>query len=409
MMVNQEPGRRQRILRAATALFFATICGMAFGFMAQVLCLTLISAHSPGSRDYVVYWATGQQLVHHANPYDGVALLEMERSAGFPADKQTMFMRNPPWTLPLVLPLGYVSARAGWWVWCCVLLACLVASVHMMWLMAGRPRNRRYLLGYTFAPALICLIYGQSSLLALLGVVLFLRLHRTRPFLAGVALWLCGIKPHLFLVVGVVFLVWVVVSRGYRVLAGLATATIASCAAVYGLNPMVWSGYSQMLKTSGIDQDIIPCLSYLLRHWISPQSMWLQYLPSLLAGAWALSYYLPRRRQWDWMEDGSPILLVSLISAPYCWLFDQVMAIPALLQGAFRARSRSLLIALAFASALIEIALFGGVWRPAAVHLWTYWTSPAWLVWYLLANSMGSKREFDSVGLAKAVPEGMSR
>jgi hypothetical protein len=83
-------------------------------------------------------------------------------------------------------------------------------------------------LGYSFAPALVCLIVGQTSLFALLGLVLFLRLHRTRPFLAGVSLWLCALKPHLFLAFGVVLLAWIIVSRCYRILLGAASAMAAA-------------------------------------------------------------------------------------------------------------------------------------------------------------------------------------
>jgi uncharacterized membrane protein (DUF106 family) len=56
------------------------------------------------------------------------------------------------------------------------------------------------------------------------------------------------------------------------------------------------------------------------------------------------------------------------------------------LQGAFVTRSRNLLIALATLSALVEVALFRSLSYPPAIYLLTYWTAPAWLVWYLLAT-----------------------
>ena len=111
-------------------------------------------------------------------------------------------MRNPPSALLLTLPLGFFGLRAGALLWSLFLLACLVLSVRMLWAMHGRPRNQLHWLGYTFAPALDCLMSGQMSLFVLLGLVLFLRLHRSRPFLAGASLWLCMLKPHLFLPFG---------------------------------------------------------------------------------------------------------------------------------------------------------------------------------------------------------------
>jgi hypothetical protein len=189
-----------------------------------------------------------------------------------------------------------------------------------------------------------------------------------------------------------VLLAWIVVSRSYKVLAGAAAALAASCAVAFVIDPMAWSQYSQMVRTSGIEVDFIPCLSFLLRHLVSPQSMWIQYLPPVLACAWALIYFWPRRLAWDWRKDGSLVLLVSILAAPYCWLFDQVLAIPALLHGVFRTRSWNLLAALALASALVEIALFYDVLRRGTAHLpaihhWTYWTAPAWVAWYLVASA----------------------
>jgi hypothetical protein len=223
---------------------------------------------------------------------------------------------------------------------------------------------------------------GQTSLFALLGLVLFLRLHRTRPFLGGCALWLCALKPHLFLPFGAVLLAWILVSRSYKLLAGIAVAMAASCAVVYSIDSMAWTQYAAMMRASGIETEFLPCLSIALRLWLSPQAMWLQYLIPAVACVWALYYYWPRRRAWDWLQEGSLLMVVSIVAAPYCWLFDQGLAIPALLQGAYLTRFRSLLTVLAFASLLIEIELVSGTKLSSVLYLWT---APVWLAWYLLA------------------------
>ncbi len=385
MTTTGEPNTRQKVLRAVVTLPFVTVCGLAFGFTAGVLCFLMLSSNAPATRDYIIYWATAQQLTHHANPYDQLAVTRIERSAGLPAASQPGFMRNPPWALPLVYPLGFLSARVGWLLWSLLGLACLAASVRLLWILYGRPGNRRYLLGLSFGPALICLIYGQTSLFALLGLVLFLRLHRSHPFLAGISLWLCALKPHLFLPFGVALVAWVLISKSYKLVAGAAAAMAASCAIAFLIDPLAWTQYSQFVHSSGIEREYIPCLSFLLRDWLSPHSIWLQYLPAAVGCVWALAYFWPRRHAWDWMEDGSPLMLVSILAAPYSWIYDQGLVIPALLRGAFRTRFQSLLIALAFLSALVEVALFRSISHPTAMALWTYWTAPAWLVWYLIA------------------------
>jgi hypothetical protein len=230
----------------------------------------------------------------------------------------------------------------------------------------------------------MCLIVGQTSLFALLGLVLFLRLHRTRPFLAGISLWLCALKPHLFLAFGVVLLAWVVVSRSYKILLGAALALAVSCGLTWMIDPTAWADYAHMMRTYGIEFEFIPCWSVVLRLWTRPQMMALQYLLPAIGCIWAIAHYWRRRNTWDWVKDGNLLMLVSLLSAPYYWLFDQAIAIPALLHGAYFTRSRILLALLAVASIAIEVTLVMGYKLPSRIYLWT---APAWLAWYLYARA----------------------
>jgi hypothetical protein len=116
---------------------------------------------------------------------------------------------------------------------------------------------------------------------------------------------------------------------------------------------------------------------------LNPQAAWIQYLPAALSCVWALVYYWRRRAAWNWVTNSSPLILVSLVAAPYCWFYDQGLAIPALLDGAYSTRSRLLpaVLALAILAADIEIC---GV--KVISPLWL-WTAPAWFVWYLFAHA----------------------
>jgi hypothetical protein len=368
--------------RDVVEISIAIVCGLAFAFTALFLCVVPLSGSIAGSRDYVVFWATGQQLVHHANPYDMAAMSQLERSAGLNVGNSALFMRNPPWGLPLAAPLGLIGIRIGALLWSLLMLGCLVLSVHLLWRMHGCPANRLHWLALSFGPALICVMMGQTSLLALLGFVLFLYLHRTRPFLAGVSLWLCMLKPHLFVPFGVVLLVWIAMSRSYRLLAGAVAAMAVSCALTWSLYPAAWSDYAHMMHGAGLETEYIPCIIVVLRLWLWPHAMWLQYVPPALGCAWALGWFWPRRHAWDWRRYGSLLVLVSLVAAPYSWVYDGGLAIPALLQGAYRTRSRALLVILAIASLTVEIQLIGGIKITSPLYLWT---APAWLAWYLVA------------------------
>jgi hypothetical protein len=231
---------------------------------------------------------------------------------------------------------------------------------------------------------------GQTTLFALLGYTLFLSLHRSHPFWAGVALWLCALKPHLFLPLGLVMLLWILLTKSYRVLGGAVAALASSCAILYLIEPTAWVDYARMMRTMGLEGAHVPCLSVALRFWLRQQTAAFNYVPAALGCAWALGYFWWHRHRWDWVKDGSPLLLVSLFVAPYSWVYDDGVAIPALLHGAYRTRSRILLAVLAVASLVFEAELIYGVKMQSFFYLWT---APTWLVWYLCAIRFTKDKE----------------
>jgi hypothetical protein len=334
-----------------------------------------------GSRDFVSYWATGRQLVSHANPYDRDAIAALEHGAGLDA-RAVLVMRNPPWALPLAWPLGFLDLRVAAILWSLLLLACLLLSVRLVRGFYGSPSNRIHWLAVSFTPALICLTMGQTSLLALMGYVLFLRFHQDRPFLGGASLWLCALKPHLFLPFAAALAVWILASRAWKLLAGAIAALALSNFVALLIYPHAWRDYAGLMRSPEVQNDYIPCFASIARQRIDPHATWIQYVPAALACVFALIYFWSRRSAWDWKRHGSLLMLVSLVFAPYCWFYDQCLAIPGLLDAAYNSRSRNFLLVLASAILVMDIEIcFVTVVSP----LWL-WTAPAWLVWYLVAR-----------------------
>lgn len=356
--------------------------GLALAVASIYLCLQPLMTQFAGGRDFVVYWATGQQLVHHANPYDGPALAALEHGAGFPGKYTVGYMRNPPWSLFLTLPLGLVGIRVGSLFWSLLEVFCLVMSARLLWILYGRQQPPVHWMGLAFAPAILCAIMGQTSAFSMLGFVLFLYTHDRRPFLAGASLWLCMLKPHLFLPFWPVLLIWIVCFRRSRILAGAAAALAASCVLSLAVDPHAWTQYAQMIRHCGMEREPIPCLGIMLRLWLKPQATWIQYAPVAVGCLWALVYYWRRRSEWNWLRNGAPILVVSVMLAPYCWLYDQGVAIPGLLRGAYDTRSRWLLFTLAVLNTGTLIAYERFDFTSQAF----LWTGPVWLIWYFAAS-----------------------
>jgi hypothetical protein len=369
--------------REFAALLIAIACALGVVFTALFLSIMPFNRNIVARRDFIVYWATGQQLVRHGNPYDPDALSRIERNAGFQGGA-SFYMRNTPWALPLALPLGYVGPMAAALPWSLVMLGLLVASVRMLWKILDTSGSRLNWLGYCFPPALFCVILGQTSILLLFGLVLFLRLYKTRPFAAGAALWLCTLKPHLFFPFALVLLAWILVSRSYRILAGGVMAFAAGAAITSFVDPSAWSQYAYYMRTSVITREFTPCLGDLVRDSIHPSAEWLAFVPAMIGCVWALAYFWPRRHAWDWLENGSPLVLVSLFVAPFGWIFDQALAIPAVLFAVSRNPSQNLLSVLALIYILVEMQIVSPFGLHSAAYLWT---APAWLVWYLFARA----------------------
>ena len=171
-----------------------------------ILALSMSSSNA-ANKDFVTYWAAGRQLLHHANPYDGPEILRLEREAGSKVDRP-YFMRNPPIALFLALPFGAMNEWLGAMVWSLLLVLSLMTSIRMIWKLMGKPPGRLHLAGYIFPPALECLTVGQVGIFLLLGFTSFLYFRKTKPFLAGASLMLCLLKPHMFLPLSVVLLMW---------------------------------------------------------------------------------------------------------------------------------------------------------------------------------------------------------
>lgn len=377
----------------------AIVVGLGLTLAAVFLGSMPLAGHMAASRDFVCYWATGQRLVHHANPYDRAAVSRLEHAAGL-SIPGVLIMRNPPWALPLAYPLGFLGLRVAALFWSLLLLACLAVSVQLVRRMHGSPPNYIHWLGLGFTPALICVTMGQTSLFALLGLALFLRYHQDRPFCAGLALWLCSLKPHLFLPFGVALAAWMVLTRAWKLLAGAAVALAATTALAFAIDPSAWPNYMAMLRSKLVESEFVPCLGDALRHWLWPQHPWTRYLLAMAACAWALVYFWRRRKTWDWKRNGGILMLVSLAAAPYCFVYDQGLAIPALMEAGYATRKRYLLIVLCVAILGLDFQLSGA----QIVSPRYLWTAPAWLAWYLLAGR-GNRPSGAPAGLSVEPPQ----
>lgn len=362
--------------------------GLMLAFGAAILAAGM-TAEKAASRDYISYWAAGRLLVQHQNPYDHDLMLRMEQSAGYAPDRP-LFMRNAPTAFVLAYPLGFTGPRMGAILWSLGLVFMLVISVRLLWIVMGRPPDRLHLLGYLFPPVLACLLHGQMGILLLFGVACFLCFYDSRPYLAGAALAVLAVKPHLFLPFGVVLIAWSLYERRFRVCGAAATAMLCMLAFGYAVDPGGWQEYAGMMQQQKLSDEMIPTISLGFRLLIHRGWDWLQFVPAGVGSAWALWHWWKKRNAWVWRSDGAILLAVSVMVAPYAWFTDESLALPAVLLGIYRARARSLIVYAVLAGvALVEVLM------QLPVNSGFYlWTAPAWVVWSAVAlRTSGARRE----------------
>ena len=270
------------------------------------------------------------------------------------------------------------------------MFAALSASLWILWQLHGCPDALFYLLGYLFAPVLVCMQAGQISILLLFGIMLFLYFVESRPWLAGVALFPLVLKPHLFLPFVVGLFLWVLSRRAYGILAGFFIAVGIGLALTFVVDPHAWLQYRQMMETQGALSQALPTLSHVLQRLVDRNALWLQFVPEAAACVWAVWYFRKQQEQWKWMDQGLLLLLVSSVCRPYGWFFDESVLLPAILTGVLVARQagRSLWpIAILGTVALVE-----GFGHVQVTSWWYIWTAPAWLLWYLYATGKAQSR-----------------
>jgi hypothetical protein len=355
-----------RILRIAAAVALTLIA---------VAVLVAIGSHT-NTNDYVEYWSAGQLFVHGANPYSEPLIYALEKSRGLTA-AEPLVMLNPPWALFMVAPLGFFPALGSLVVWVMATAGSIVASILVL---RVPPQYRT--LAFLFAPVLATLNMEQSSPFLLLGFCLFLRLQRTRPFLAGASLLLMAIKPHLFLVFWSILLVDCIYKRRFAVLAGLATALACSSAFATLISPHIWLNYFTLMHKVALDQHAFISLPALLQAFIAPKARWLTLVPVSFAILWGIGFYWVKRAVWDWRRDAMSVIMAAILTSPYGWISDEVVLLPPVVSAAL-ASTRRYSMEVLMAVNILAILLFCVTAQARA------WLPLLWFAWYLYAERTG--------------------
>lgn len=314
---------------------------------------------SLGTIDFIQYWSAGSLLLSGENPYDPARLQAVQESLGR-SDFQALRMWNPPWLLVLLLPILVLDFSSSAFVWLVLNLVVVLLCSSFIWKLFGGPPGKYMLLAWTFSvfffPFLMCWGVGQASCLILLGVTLVLwGESRASPWMAGFGLFLVSCKPHPVYLFCLAVVVWIVLKGEWRWVVCAAGLLLVAAVVLTILRPSWASDYLTALANPPHNWAT-PTLGAVIREYAGLSWSGIQYLPPLVA-AIGSAPLLWRAGLGEWHQTISPIILISALTFPFGWSYDQVILLfPALecLVRALRATP-----SFTFPKALVFFALVG--------------------------------------------------
>lgn len=366
--------------------------------LAALYAAASVVVNSPGfltARDFAEYWSAGAANLRGENPYDPAVLLPLQQLAD-PNRTDTVMMWNPPWSLALYMPLGWLSPRWATLLWVVIQFAAVILSADLLWRTFGGPDRFRWvaqLVALSFVGTWWTVTFGQNTGLLLLGVAGFAYFRKLdRPAIAGAFAALTALKPHLLAVFGVLFVLDAVTRRGRIALASGSAVVAASLGLALLANPDVIAQYREALRNPApeavpLSAWKLPVASYWLRVWLAPQAFWVQFVPCLLACAGYAVYRLWRGRQWGWTAELPGVVAVSVLVSPYGgWIFDlSVLLVPVVWLAARAVRQNEWGIAGTLTAGQLAVLVASQAWV-FDLHQF-YWVAPAVLAVCLAAAS----------------------
>lgn len=359
--------RPAKKISAGAVVAVVLLLGVALGLLAAT------SRMQSTNRDFVSYWAAARLLATHSNPYDAHAVLILENGVGNTFDRP-LVLRNTPCTIFLMAPLGWFNVYTASMFWEAGMIG---ASLFSIWLLQPFIGGRVPLVAFFFAPIVDCFLAGQSTILVLLGIALFIRFEESRPFWAGTALLLTLLKPHLLLPFWAVLVLEIIRRREWRIVWGGVCATAAASLLATVLDPRIWTQYVVSVRLEHIENQYFPNIASTLRIWAAPGSLWPQLLPAVVGVVTAVWFWRRRRSEWQWPSHGAMVIAGSALVSPYSFLVDQVLFLPAVLYCYVRAgvAARIFFFVINFTAFYLMLKI------PEMGSPVTLWVAPMMMIW----------------------------
>ena len=276
--------------------------------------------------DFVPYWSAGHLLASDENPYSLENTLHLFPDSG--VEGAFLFL-YPPVILPIFIPFGLLPIHLSMIIWLLLSVMLLLISSTWIWRVYRGPSNKRWvmiLVVLFFTPAIFALFEAQVSFLLLLGISGFLYFGDQRKwFIAGVFMSLLSIKIQLLLPFLVIVGLWIIYERRWKVMAGAVLAILISLFIVIIIRPSILNDYLLFIPGISVYPCIQPVLGALFCVFGEDRIGWLSYIPTTIGITLLVIIWWRNKDKWSWKEWTPLFIIISLLTAPYAYMHDQVL------------------------------------------------------------------------------------
>lgn len=292
-----------------------------------------IGARDLGAHDLVAYWSLPRSLLLGFGLYEFEWLEHVQRSVGFVGwfvggeYQLVMTLWNPPPILPLLLPLSAVGFTPAVLLWMSLNVGLFgYAALHFNRVQSRpMPPILALLCSVAVAPFAYAVYHGQPTpMLAGIGVLAWLALHRKRETAGGILLVPLMLKPHIFSSLLVILLIAAIRGRQWKAPAVTAIFILFLTASLSLLDTEWFTGWQTQGISTAVSMSVWDFGSSALN---LPDA-----IPMLVFG-FGIVYSIWRYRN---IQVVTPALLgeaalLSLVFSPYLGQTDLTVALPAVL------------------------------------------------------------------------------
>ena len=360
------------------------------------ICIPVINPERGGG-DFIAYWSAAHLFVQGGNPYDQTEMSSLQYQTSPERFSETAGLTsawNPPWLILVFLPIGilpYFIANLVW-VFCNTLL--IGMSLIITWkLCVGNQKSRGilfiYLAGFLFMETLSYLAIGQITGLVLLGIVFVIwLLGRDLDMLAGTALLITTIKPHISYFFIILVFVWVIQNHRWKVIIGFISTALISMVIFWMVIPSWLNDYMTLVSNLPYNQLYTSTVGSFISEKLNI-SIFKYSAVLLIFLIKPLEQIIVKE---GWLTATNLALLISVPLSPYGFNFDQIVILPTLVQliswSSTKELSRKITILIAVSLIAINFIIAKMISINQLENYWFFWIPLPLLGIYLIAWKM---------------------